>query len=166
MPIKPHSGSSWAPQKQPVRHPATYNRRSGVSYFFGAYNVHEDQLWMHHKYRKHATVVLDFLKEIRRRYASAKRIYLVMDNLSTHKTPEILRWCRQNQVSPVFTATNASWMNRIECHFTAAHYFVIKNSDPEDHRDVGQRMQQYLRWRNRNTDNAKLAKVQNSMPTL
>ncbi len=121
---------------------------------------------MHHKHKKHATVVLDFLKAIRRRYANAKRIYLVMDNLSTHKTPAILAWCRSNQVSPVFSATNASWMNRLECHLTAAHYFVIKNSDPADHRDVGQRMQEYLRWRNRNTDDTQLAKVQNSMPTL
>jgi hypothetical protein len=56
-------------------------------------------------------------------------------------------------------ATNASLMNRLEWHLTAAHYFVIKNSDPEDHRDVAQRMQEYLRWWNRNTDNAKLAKV-------
>ena len=57
-------------------------------------------------------------------------------------------------------------MNRLECHLTAAHYFVIKNSDPDDHRDVGQRMQEYLKWRNKNTQNAKLTKVQNSMPTL
>ena len=121
---------------------------------------------MHHKHKKHATVVLDFLKAVRRRYAKAKRIYVVMDNLSTHKTPAILAWCRRNQVSPVFTATNASWMNRLECHLTAAHYFVIKNSDPADHRDVGQRMQEYLRWRNRNAEDTQLAKVQNSMPTL
>ena len=127
--IKPHAGSSWAPRKHPVRHRATYTRRGGVSYFFGAYNVHEDILWMHHKRKKHATVVLDFLKAIRCRYPEAKRIYVVMDNLSTHKTPTILQWCRHNQVSPVFTATNASWMNRLECHLTAAHYFVIKNSD-------------------------------------
>ena len=49
-------------------------------------------------------------------------------------------------------------MNRLECHLTAAHYFVIKNSDPDDHRDVGQRMQEYLKWRNKNTQNPKLTK--------
>lgn len=85
-------------------------------------------------------------------------IFVIMDNLSTHKTPAVLQWCRRNQVLPVFTATNASGLNRVECHLTAAHYFVIKNSDPEDHRDVGQRMPEYLRWRNRNTDNARLVK--------
>jgi len=164
--IKPHAGCCWAPQKRPVRHRATYSRRSGVSYFFAAYDVHGDTLWMHHTYEKHAKAVLAFLKTIRRRYASARRVYLVMDNLSTHTTEEILQWCRGNQVSPVFTATYASWMNRVECHLTAAHYFVIKNSDPTDHRDVGTRMQEYLRWRNRNADDAKLLKAQNSMPTL
>ena len=78
--IKPHAGSSWAPQKHPVRHRATYTRHAGVSYFFAAYNVHEDHLWMHHKPKKHASVVLTFLKAIRRRYPKARRIYLVLEN--------------------------------------------------------------------------------------
>ncbi len=81
---------------------------------------------------------------IRCRYRKARRIYLVLDNLSTHTTKRIRQWCRRNQVSLVFIATNASWMNRLELHLTAAHYFVIKNNDPRDHREVGQRMQEYL----------------------
>ncbi len=121
---------------------------------------------MHHKRKKHASEVLTFLKAIRHRYRKAQRIYLVLDNLSTHATQKIRQWCRQHRVSLVFIATNASWMNRLECHMTAAHYFVIKNSDPRDHRDIGQHMQEYLVWRNRNQDDAKLAKIQNSMPTL
>ena len=72
-----------------------------------------------------------FFKAIRRRYDQARRIYLVLDNLSTHTTEPIRQWCQRNQVDLVFTATNASWMNRLECHLTAAHYFVIKSSDPE-----------------------------------
>ena len=64
--IKPHPGSSWAPQKHPMRHRATYTGHAGVSYFFAAYNVHEDHLWMHHKPKKHASVVLTFLKAILR----------------------------------------------------------------------------------------------------
>ena len=60
--IKPHAGASWAPQKHPVRHRATYHRHAGVGYFLGAYNVHEHELWMHHKRKKHASVVLTFLK--------------------------------------------------------------------------------------------------------
>ena len=121
---------------------------------------------MHHKRKKHASVVLTFLEAIRRRYRKAQRISLVLDNLSTHTTKQIRHWCRKNQVCLVFTATNASWMNRLECHLTAAHYFVIKNSDSRDHRDIGQRMQEYLVCRDRNQDDAKLVKVQNSMPTL
>ena len=42
---------------------------------------------MHYKPKKRTSVVLDFLKAIRRRYPKAQRIYVVMDNLSTHKTP-------------------------------------------------------------------------------
>ena len=122
---------------------------------------------MHHKPKEHASVVLTFLKAVRRRCRKARRICLVLDNLSTHTTVKIRRWCQRNQVFLVFTATNGSWMNRLECHLTGAHYFVIKNSDPGDHREAGQRRQEYLVWRHRNRDGAKLVKVQkNSMPTL
>lgn len=88
----------------PWRHRATY-RHGGVSYFFAAYDVHAGVLWMHHKRRKHAPVVLDFLKAIRRSTPPDQRIYLAMDNLSTHTAPEIKVWCRANRVSPVMTAT-------------------------------------------------------------
>ena len=66
--------------------PATYTRHAGVSYFFGAYNVHEDHLWTHHMPKKPASVVLTLLKAVRRRYRKAQGIYLVLDNLSTHTT--------------------------------------------------------------------------------
>ena len=121
---------------------------------------------MHHTFKKYVCAVLAFIKTIRQRYPPGQRIYLVLDNPSTHTTPEILEWCRHNNITLVFTATKASWMNRIECHFTAAHYFVIKNSDPPNHKHVARRMQEYLRWRRKNVKNEKLPKVQNSRKTL
>ena len=62
---------------------------------------------MHHKRKKHASEVLTFLKAIRRRYAKARRIYLVLDNLSTHTTEPIRQWCQRHQVDLVFYAASA-----------------------------------------------------------
>jgi transposase len=43
--IRPHHGSSWAPQRHPDRLPATYRRTHGIRYFHGCYALGDDQLW-------------------------------------------------------------------------------------------------------------------------
>jgi transposase len=137
-----------------------------VRYFFAAYDVHADHLWMEQKARKRAVEVLEFLKALRARYPVGQRIYLVLDNLSTHKAPEVRRFCRRNRITQVFTATYASWMNRIECHFAPLKTFVISNSDYASHQEIDVAAQDYLRWRNADKRNAKILKEQNSIPTL
>ena len=79
--------------------------------------------------------------------------------MRTHMKKEVLQWCQKANVELVFTATNPSWMNRIECHFAPAKQFVINNSDYSDHRSIGKAMQNYLRWRNKNAADNKILKL-------
>lgn len=164
--VRPQPGSAWAPSKRPMRHRATYRRTHGVRYFFAAYNVHADELWMEQKARKRAVEVMAFLKAVRARYPGGQRICLVLDNLSTHKAQEVCQWCRRNRITLVFTATYASWMNRIECHFAPFKTFVISNSDYSDHKEIDKAAQDYLRWRNADKRDQKILKEQNSIRTL
>ena len=164
--VRPQSGSSWAPRARPRRHRATYTRRHGVRYYFAAYDVHGGELWMEQKRRKRAVEVLEFLAVIRARYPTEQRIHLVMDNLSTHATREVRSYCRRNRIRMVFTATNASWMNRIECHFAPLKHFVIANSDWADHAAIEQAVQDYLCWRNANAQDSRLLKEQNTIRVL
>jgi transposase len=149
-----------------VPHRANYTRPHGVRYFFGAYDVHQDKLWMHQKARKRWQDVLAFLRAVRRRYPHGRHIYLVLDNLSSHKRRDIRTWCHQQNVELVFTATYASWMNRIECHFAAAKRFVINNSDYPDHTTMTRAMQKYLRWRNKDATNRKTLRPTNAIQVL
>jgi hypothetical protein len=137
-----------------------------VRYFFGAYDVHQDVLWMHQKRRKRTLEVIAFLKAIRARYPDGRRIYLVLDNLSTHKHRDVKAYCRSSNIRLVYTATYASWMNRIECHFAPFRRFVMDNSDWSDHKEIARAAQDYLRWRNQDKKNAKILKEQNSIRTL
>jgi hypothetical protein len=164
--VRPQGGRSWAPQGRPVRRRATYHRQHGVRYFFAAYDVHADRLWMRQKARKRAVEFQEFLQDLRARYPDGRRIYLVMDNLSTHKKDHVRRWCRRSKITPVFTATNASWMNRIECHFAPFKMFVINNSDYATHDEIQQAAQDYLAWRNANTRDETLLQEQKSVRTL
>jgi len=121
---------------------------------------------MHHKKRKRWQEVLAFLKSVRKRYPEDRRLYIVLDNMKTHTKDEVLDWCSKNKVKLVLTATNASWMNRIECHFAPAKQFVICNSDYPDHKSIGRAMQDYVRWRNKNAPDKRILKAQNSVQVL
>jgi DDE superfamily endonuclease len=88
-----------------------------VRYLFGAYDVHADRLHGRLREHKNAGEVLAFFKQIRMRYRPGVRIYLVMDNLSTHKTQAIREWADASNAELIFTPTYASFLNRIGCHF-------------------------------------------------
>ena len=93
----PHQGSGWAPVKRPERLRATFKRPHGVRYLFGTYDVHDDRLEGGLRAHKNADEVLDCFRKLRMRYDPALRIYLVMDNLSTHKNPRHPRVGRRQQ---------------------------------------------------------------------
>jgi transposase len=144
----PHHGSGWAPTKLPERLRATYSKRNGVRYLFGAYDVHADRLHGRLRAHKNAGEVLGFYRQIRMRYDPRLRIYLIADNLSTHKTPAIRQWAQTSNVELVFTPTYASFLNRIECHFWAITEFVVKNADYPDRDTLGKAMADHIRYRN------------------
>ena len=159
--IRPYSGTCWAPKKKPQRLPATYNRPHGVRHLIAGYDLRTDKLFgviRRHKRRKE---FLSFLKLVRRRYPHERRLIIVLDNFSPHKCKEIFHWCRANAVWLIFTATNASWMNRIEAQFGPFRYFVLKNSYPQSHQELEQSTREHLRWRNTNQHHALLKKLQN-----
>lgn len=157
--IRPQQGSAWRPRKRSVRLRATYNRKHGVAYLLGAYDVGADRLWGDYSQTKDAARVLDFMKSIRSRYPDHVRIYLVLDNLSTHWTPEIRRWAKANRVSLVATPTYASYLNRIECHFWALNEFCINNSDYPDHDTLREAIMRHIDYRNTHRDDARLLKL-------
>ena len=112
--LQPYPGHCYVRRKRPWRQRATYTRRGGVGYFFGAYDVHADLLFGGYRLAKTTTEVLAFYQSIRRRYADHLRIYLVNDNLSLHWTPQIRAWAEAHNVELVATPTAASYLNRIE----------------------------------------------------
>ena len=144
----PHQGSGWAQTKRPERLRATYSKNGGVRYLFGAYDVHADRL--HGRLRPHKSghEVLAFYRQIRMRYRPKIRIYLIADNLSAHKTPDVRTWADENNVELVFTPTYASFLNRIECHFWAINEFVVNNADYPDWMTVKKAMADHIHYRN------------------
>jgi transposase len=147
--LKPHAGRGWFTTKRPARQRATFRRTHGVRKLLGAYDVGADRLWGHLEARRvTAKVVLEFLAAIRRRYPPDVTVYIVMDNLSAHWTNDIVAWASTSNVGLLPTPTNASHLNRIECHFWAYVEFVINGSDYSDWTAFSKATQAYIRRRN------------------
>ena len=79
---------------------------------------------------------------------STLRLYLIADNLSTHKTPAICEWADGANTELVFTPTYASFLNRIECHFWGIGEFVINNADYDSWDALAKAMADHIRYRN------------------
>lgn len=145
--LRPIAGWSWARQRHPERHRATYTRKRGVEQFHGFYEVHADCLVGWVRKRKTARDIVACFKRLRDGYPRQLRIYVVMDNRSANV-------CAANQFFPgrnmeaVYLPTDASWLNAIESEFTALHAATIKNSDDSSHLVRRRRIYRYLHWRN------------------
>jgi transposase len=156
----PHQGAGWAPSGRPERLRASYRRPHGVRYLFGALDVHRDRLLGRLRERKSASDVLGFLQTVRMRYPARQRIYLILDNLSTHWTADIRAWADHSRVELIPTPTYASYLNRIECHFAAIGEFVIKNADYADWPSLQKAMADYICLRNRTHDGGPIATIE------
>jgi hypothetical protein len=62
-------------------------------------------------------------------------------------------------VAFAYVPTNASFLNRIECHFAALCYFALHGTDHLDHREQNSMIRRYIAWRNRHTDDDELRGV-------
>jgi len=61
-----------------------------------------------------------FLNQINREVPDDLDVHLVLDNLSTHKTPKVHRWLlRHRRFHLHFTPTYSSWLNLVERWFSA-----------------------------------------------
>lgn len=159
--LKPHPGRGWFKTKRPARRRATYKKNKGVRKLLGAYDVGADRLWGRLEARSvNAKVVLEFLKDIRRRYPPDVQVYIVMDGLSAHWTQEIRDWAVANHVGLLPTPTNASQLNRIECHFWAYVEFVINGSDYPDWDEFNKATQAYIRRRNRDRHDLRIRELE------
>lgn len=70
---------------------------------------------------------LEFLELVDRRTATSPAVHLILDNSSTHKTPEVLAWLEQHPRFQLhFTPTSASWMNAVETWFSVLERRAVR----------------------------------------
>jgi transposase len=128
---------------------ATYTRPHGIEYFLGFYDVHADCFAGHFVKRKRVVELITAFRRLRRAYPRT-RLYVVMDNLPhVHDHTRLLRELRQRRIHPVFTPTDASWLNAIEPQFNHTKRNALTDTDDRTHLAQRRRIVRYIRYRNR-----------------
>jgi transposase len=146
--LQPRHGKHYARIGHVDRHRATYNRKGGVRHMFGAYDMERNTLVGTFAKHKNWMTFLAFLKWLRRRYPRTEVLHIVLDNATFHGKAEVRRYAATHKIKFYWTPTNASWLNRIECHFTALKKFALDNTDYGNHEEQQAAIDHYLRWRN------------------
>jgi transposase len=148
--LQPRHGLCWTgPDRGVDRLRATYNRKGGVRHFLAVYDMENDRLFGQFTHRKTWVEFLGFLKWLRRRYPSRQTLHIVLDNYGPHQKTEVRTWAAKHGIRFYFTPTQASWLNRIECHFAALKKFALESSDFRSHNEQQDSIESYLDWRNR-----------------
>jgi transposase len=147
--LLPRHGRHYARSGHVDRHRATYQRHGGVRHMFGAYDLERNTLVSQFTEKKNAQTFLTFLKWLRRQYPRKQVLHVILDNASYHRKAEVLAYADSHAIKFYWTPTGASWLNRIECHFTALKKFALDNSDYRSHEELQTAIEQYLHWRNR-----------------
>jgi len=172
--LLPRPGKQWAPsvsrrQKGSTEAPrrrrrrATYKRTQGVRHLMAALDLSTDRMYGHVKLNKNRTTFLAFCRYLRSLHPADVRIAIVMDNfsphLSTKKDRRVGDWAATNNVELAYVPTNASWLNRIECQFTALRYFTLDGTDHRSHDEQNSMIRRYIAWRNRHTEDEALRAI-------
>ncbi|MEU3776933.1 transposase [Streptomyces sp. NPDC032472] len=97
--------------------------------------------------RKRWREFLGLLKALRARWLR-KKLYVVLDNFSPHKHPNVRAWTAAHDIELVFLPTYGSWLNWIESEFAALRYFALNGTDHRSHTEQNAAIAAYVCRRN------------------
>jgi transposase len=91
--------------------------RHGTTNLFAALDVGSGEVYGECRPTRDGAQFLDFLNKVVKPHAG-KEIHVILDNLSTHTTPDVQQWLANNpHVRFHFTPIGSSWINQIETWF-------------------------------------------------
>ena len=95
-------------------------QRNGTIDLFAALNIATGTVISELRPNHDSAQFIKFLNKINREVPKDLDVHVVLDNLSTHKTPAVHRWLlRHQRFTFHFTPTYGSWMNLVERWFSA-----------------------------------------------
>jgi transposase len=104
-------------------------KRNGIVDLFAALNLATGEVVHHIRPQHRAIEFRKFLDGIDAAVPDDLDVHVVLDNSSTHKTPEINKWLlRHPRVTLHFTPTSSSWLNLVERWFAELTNRLLRRS--------------------------------------
>lgn len=94
-------------------------KRNGTTSLYAAFDILTGKVIGRTTKKHRAKEFLDFLRQIDRSTQKELDLHLILDNSSTHKTPDVKKWLAAHPRFILhFTPTSASWLNAVESWFS------------------------------------------------
>ena len=103
--------------------------RNGTCDLFAALNIATGTVITDIRSSHTSADFVAFLNKVNREVPAGLEVHVILDNLSTHKTPKVHKWLlRHRRFHFHFTPTYGSWMNLVERWFSALTTKKLKRS--------------------------------------
>jgi transposase len=141
----------------PIAFDATEKRthdyvRHGTTNLFAALNVGTGEVFGECRPSRDGDNFLAFLKKAVKPHVG-KEVHVVLDNLSTHATPEVKAWLEKNpNVQFHFTPVGSSWINQIETWFGIITRQAIRRGTFSSVKVLIKRIRDYIAHWNSNAE--------------
>ena len=123
--------------------------RHGITSLFAAFDVKSGNVIGKCHRRHRAIEFRKFLDTIDAAVPTDLDIHMILDNYATHKTPLIQRWlAKRPRYHLHFTPTSASWINLVECWFSALTEKQLRRGVFRSTRELETAIAQYIATHN------------------
>jgi transposase len=163
---KTYGGSSWSSTQ--IKAEKTQKIKGILNVFEGTYGHTNDKMHVQCYKRKTAKQFVDFLKRVDRRYddESIRNIFVVLDNLSAHKSKmvkeEISKCCPR--IKFVFLPVRSPKLILIEVRWVWLQRQAINNSTFKDEQEIGRAVSKWKDTYNKNHGRAIINILQEDVP--
>jgi transposase len=129
-------------------------KRNGTTSLYAAFDILSGKVIGRVTKRHRAKEFLDFLRQIDRSTPKGLDLHIILDNSSTHKTPDVKKWMKSHpRFIFHFTPTSASWLNAVEGWFSQLERRAIHRGVFTSVKELRDEIHRFIRVHN--TDSAK-----------
>lgn len=94
-------------------------KRHGTASLYAAFDVATGKVLSRVTQRHRAREFIQFLRQVDRAIPQELELHLILDNSSTHKTPDVMAFlAKRPRIRLHFTPTSSSWLNAVESWFS------------------------------------------------
>lgn len=126
-------------------------KRNGTASLYAAFNILTGEVMGKVTDRHRSKEFLAFMKEVEKAAPKGQDLHIILDNLSAHKTKEVMAWVDQRpHVHFHFTPTSSSWLNAVEGWFAQLERRALYRGVFTSVKELKDEIKRFIKVHNRN----------------